>query len=188
MLKVNELNTIKQDPAPAGHLVLDIETLGITKGAAILSIGAVCGEASFYAVISPFEGHVEDGTLKWWRSGSVDEVALLEAFKPSKPYSLENALRDFLAFIEINKPKYFWGNSPDFDYGHLEHWLNFYGLDIPWNYYQLRDIRTIKDYVSSEELDKIEAKDYQKHVALDDAKAERDILAFFLFGNEVRNE
>lgn len=173
----------------AGHLVLDIETLGIKKGCAILSIGAVCGENSFYAVISPVVGSVEKSTLDWWHSDKVSSDARTEVFVHSfKKYTLKEALCDFLAFIEVNQPHSFWGNSPEFDFGHIEYWLKYFELEVPWDYWQLRDIRTIKDFVSAGDLDAINAKRYIPHIALEDARKERDILAAFLIRYEVKSE
>ena len=163
------------------HLVLDIETFGVNKGAAIASIGAVCGDASFYVVVAPFCGECEEDTEAWWESNAVSDEARAEIFKTPlrQCRCTEDALRDFLAFIEMAKPNYFWGNSPDFDFGHVEYWLRAFNLDVPWDYWQLRDIRTIKDFVDKEVREEIKAK-YTPHIAIEDAKAERDILQAFL--------
>lgn len=159
------------------HLVLDIETLGIEKGSTILSIGAVCGDREFYVnniVTHIYKGDIDHDTVKWWMTVP-SETARKELYSQAGNNAIYDVLDDFVRFIGRVKPDYLWGNSPDFDFGHLEYWLKKHHKFVPWKYHQLRDIRTIKDFVEVEPMD-----DELKHIAIEDARYEHKILMEFL--------
>ena len=136
---------------------LDIETLGTKPGAAILEIGAFCKGNSFDFLIdlNSHEGKVDLKTLYWW-STETSLLARRHVFcDDAKRWELSKALQELAGIIEHYNPTHFWGCAPDFDYGHLAFWLERYGLDIPWKYYQLRDVRTVRDLLTKEELDRL---------------------------------
>lgn len=140
--------------------VMDIETLGIKPGATILEISAWCGPNGLTLLIDPnsHPGKFELDTLLWWATVP-DKPAKERAFGVSSTrIGLKDAINRLNEFIEKVKPDYFWGCSPDFDYKHLEYWYKHFGIEIPWRYYQLRDVRTIRDFLTQEKIDELERK------------------------------
>lgn len=135
--------------------VIDIETLGTKPGATILEIAAWCGFEGLTLLIDPdsHPGKFELDTLLWWATVP-DKQAKERAFSVSSGrIGLKEAIKRLNEFIERVKPDYFWGCSPDFDYKHLEYWYKHFGIEIPWKYYQLRDVRTVRDFLTQEKLD-----------------------------------
>ena len=165
----------------AKHLVLDIETLGVEYGSQLLSIGAVCGNSTFEVkrIWTPdfYGAKIDFKTLEWWMT-TPSQKARDDVFKGITTAHCD-AIDDFRKFIERTKPDYLWGNSPDFDFGHLEYWYKKASKNVPWTFWQLRDIRTIRDFVDPAKVAEIKAK-YTPHIALDDAKCEYEILQEFL--------
>ena len=159
--------------------VLDIETLGINPGAPILSIGAVCGESAFYEVIHPTEGTADNQTVQWWRT-TPSAVARKHVFSDmNERRPLKDALVNFVEYIKENNPDRFWGCSPDFDYKHIEYWLKHYGMEVPWKFYQLRDVRTIRDFLTRDEVEMLTEQHIEhdnKHIAVYDAYLEAQIV------------
>ena len=169
--------------ADAVHLVLDIETLGLRKPAIIASMGAVVWSfrrgvtAKFKAAVDleSFGEPPELEAVLWWMRQS--PAAIRHAFGGRRRLPLHEALGRFFTFCREQSPDYYWGNSPDFDYGHLEaHVRN--REEIPWRFSQLRDIRTLccEDLVPLEEKRAI-LRGRLQHDALEDAKAEAEFLA-----------
>lgn len=141
-------------------LIIDIETLGTEPGATILEIGAWSGAYGLNLLIDPnsHPGKIELGTMLWWATVP-DKAAKENVFgENEKRYTLEAAIIRLNEFIEKINPDYFWGNSPDFDFGHLAYWYKYFNKPIPWKYYQLRDVRTAKDFLTQEKLDELKAR------------------------------
>ena len=169
--------------AEARHLILDIETLGVKKPAVIASIGAVVWGfrtgvvAKFKASVDlmEFEAVPEIDTVLWWLRQS--PAAIRHTFGGAKRVPIADALSRFFAFCREQAPDYYWGNSPDFDFGHLEAYAAS-PADIPWKFSQLRDIRTFccEDLVTLEDKRAI-LRNRIQHDALEDAKAEAEFLA-----------
>ena len=136
---------------------LDVETLGTKPGAAILEIGAFCKGDCFDCLIdlNSHEGKIDIKTLYWWAT-EPDILAKKHVFCDSaKRLELSKALQELADFIAKKSPTHFWGCAPDFDYGHLAFWFERYGLEIPWRYYQLRDVRTVRDFLPQKELERL---------------------------------
>ena len=179
------MNLIKDDVmSKSVDFVLDIETLGIKPGAPILSIGAICGDNAFYAVVYPRTGTPDPDTVQWWRSVP-SQAARDHVFSPEvhqiQEYQLKDALTNLVDFIKENNPTCFWGCSPNFDYGHLEYWMTEYGIEIPWKFYQMRDVRTIRDFLSKTAVTALTEQyieDDNKHIAVYDAYLEAQIIKY----------
>lgn len=166
-------------------LVIDIETLGTEPGATILEISAWCGADGIDLLIDPnsHPGKFELDTLLWWATVP-EKPAKQKAFDSSADrYGLEIALNRLNDFIKRIEPDYFWGCSPDFDYKHLEYWYKYFQIEIPWKYYQLRDVRTIRDFITREKLDELERQagfiGECQHIANYDADLEARIVKAF---------
>lgn len=158
------------------HLMIDIETLGTTEKAPVISIGAVffdkngVGE-SFYITLDSKEQmksgvrKADQSTLDWWaKQGDEAKKVFNENTTPTK-----EGLVKFVEWIAANSNlKYLkpWGNGSGFDISILESIFTDYGVKIPWKFWNIRDFRTYKEFV-------YDGKDIERegthHNALDDA-------------------
>ena len=152
-------------------IMIDLETLGIDYNSVFWSIGAVkfnlkTGEIKdkFYEIID-WQSSVEAGrtinvdTLKWWIKQSNHTELLKEGD------SITNVLTDFSDWIP--EGSCVWGNGATFDIAKLEIAYTQLNIPIPWDFWNIRDVRTAVDLL------KINKEKYNfigiKHNALDDA-------------------
>jgi hypothetical protein len=138
--------------------MIDLETLGTTADAVILSIGAVrfdldtheVDDAGFYASIS-IESNlaagrkIEEGTLLWWLKQSHEAQRVFHEPKDT----LESALVDFVEWFEGSDVPYedthVWSNGASFDIPMINHALKQAGLESPWPFHNERCMRTMKN-------------------------------------------
>lgn len=150
------------------RVMIDIETLGLNPGAAILSIGAVRFDTdglgdTFERNISlescQDEGlEIDADTLEWWLSQDGDVQHILTG-----GVSLTEALEDLSRFY--GEATEVWAYSPAFDCVHLEAGYDAVGIIPPWEYYEQRDCRTLLTLPFAVEMEQ----DGNEHDALDDA-------------------
>jgi len=153
------------------RVMLDIETLGIEPGAAILSIGACTfdrdGVGKTFHRSVDLESCQDRGltidadTLQWWLDQ--DEVAAVDLLTTGVP--LATALSELRDFLETHAYDELWANSPKFDMAHLEGAYEALDWTVPWAFYELRDVRTVTALPGAVELEQ----DGTEHDALDDA-------------------
>jgi len=169
----------------ADHFSIDLETLGTRYNAAILSIGVQqfdidsgkLGE-TFYREIDLDSaikaGKVTGSTLAWWALQG--EVAK-RVFGDKNKTALSVALDELCTWMKklSSNPKV-WGNGSSFDISILEHAYDHgaVGQKEPWRYTNIRDMRTIMDYLPAEMKPKREG---THHNALDDAKYQARCIA-----------
>jgi len=168
-------------------IMIDLETLGTTADAAIVSIGAVRfdldgglvfdgSEASggiadyFYTAlhVDSQHRHISTDTITWWMGQTVDAQSV---FSDPKKCGLEPALMDLADWIKDGlftavKPTV-WSNGADFDLPMLAHAYKQVGLKLPWAPYAARCYRTYKNLPDARTI-KVE-RTGQHHNALDDA-------------------
>ena len=181
------LRTRKQHPAdaPAAHIFLGLETLGIKQDAPILVIAAYAVDSLGNKIarncwrIDPANaklyGEPDPATVKWWSEQS--EYAQELAFKQGPRLDLPEALAGLEAFIKPLADKYgdqcfVWGNAPTFDCSILRYAYEVVGSDVPWEYWQERDVRTVAwlgKWAGHDAKKLLEFKG-EPHVALDDAR------------------
>lgn len=138
----------------AVHVMVDLETLGVTPGSVVASIGAVVFDPltsergrSFYAKIDRASceaaGLIADAkTLAWWAEQS--EEARAELTRDARPVA--EVLAEFAAFwAELGESPLFWCQGPSFDQAVLEAAYRAVGLQTPWKYNSGRCTRTIYD-------------------------------------------
>ena len=160
-------------------IMIDIETVGTNPGAAIVSIGAVrfsvddgIDEELFLSVsLEDCQEHglrIDAETLLWWLDQSEDARQQLKGGIP-----LKDALEELWRFCEGTRD--IWANSPAFDCVILEHAYEAVGMDVPWEFCQRRDYRTIRDTrgVGSPMTNE---QDGTEHDALDDARYQAENL------------
>ncbi|MBA5197915.1 3'-5' exoribonuclease [Pectobacterium aroidearum] len=141
------------------HVMIDLETMGTNPKAPIASIGAVffnpkTGELGeqFYCRVD-FEndmlnGAVPDGgTIKWWLRQSSEARAELIRDDATPILGAVSELSDWLTDnAESLKRLKVWANSPSFDCNILKSAFERTDTDIPWNYWNEMDVRTIKEF------------------------------------------
>lgn len=135
------------------HVMLDLETLGTSADAVILSVGAVVfdsdlsdvsEEDGFYAVLSMGQQlrkgrTVDPNTFRWWMRQSKDARHSIADDKV-KRWGVKQAL-DKLQELIPEKPAGVWGNGSDFDNAMLQHLAAQYGYTL-WPFWKNRCFRT----------------------------------------------
>lgn len=131
------------------HLMLDIETLATTPDAVILTIaaqsfdpfGQVYLDRYYYARItldSQEDRSINDATIDWW---ATQPEAQAEAFNEHNRIDLNSALADLYKLAWQHD--IIWAQGPTFDINILEHAYRSRNLKQPWQYYKIRDSRTL---------------------------------------------
>jgi hypothetical protein len=134
------LNTqqIELPPYPK-PCMLDIETLDTTPTAKILSLGAVAvyGNETWY---QEFATYLQTGrtasqaALEWWESKSV---------KPNGNKTLTDGLHEFSEWYKDQQFTEVWCKGSDFDFVILADAYKSMGVETPWKYNEVRDLRTL---------------------------------------------
>lgn len=167
--------------------MVDIETLGNSPTSAILSIGAIefdpdsnaIGEG-FYTLIDidsclKNKLTVDGSTICWWMTQS---DAAREIFnKQSTALKLDSALIELKMFIErLSKSPIMWCNGSNFDAPILDNAFRRVGVTPPWQYYNVRDYRTICKALPKNVLDTLKVNPDVAHNAYHDAVAQAHTL------------
>ncbi|WP_293913146.1 MULTISPECIES: 3'-5' exonuclease [unclassified Sphingobacterium] len=158
------------------NVMIDIETLGTKPYSVILSIGAIefdinTGEIkdTFYRVISTRTSHeagllTDLDTIKWWllqNDESRDKLLKGESY-------LILSLVDLMLFVGENKNTCVWSNSPSFDLSLIRNACERTSINVSWEFWQERDVRTISSLMPS--IRKSMIFDGITHYAIDDCK------------------
>lgn len=164
------------------HIMLDIETLGLSPNSVILQIVAkefnLNGQPS---LITPFQCNinlnqpdrvVETGTLSWWLNQDLATIKTVINGYTQK--SLVHALTTLNSWIynirtDNNIVIKFWCRGTNFDFTLLENAYKQNDIVIPWEYYELSDVRTFDALVPSPIRKQIKRKGIY-HNALDDVE------------------
>lgn len=145
-------------------VMLDLETLGVSPGCAIVAIGAVRFDREqvtdeFY-YRPKWGGHLDHNTVRWWM-GQPDAARAELMRDPDGP--MEQGLTEFMKFLGASPV---WGNGSDFDNAILSSCYR--RLSIPgWSPRQNRCYRTVRSLV-----DVPWTPPTIKHHALEDARAQ----------------
>ena len=156
--------------------MIDIEGLGTGPDATILTIAAQSFDPfgqgyydrQYYARItleSQENRIIQQDTIDWW---ATQPEAQAEAFMEEGRIDLDQAL-DSLGKL-IWQHKLIFANGPTYDMNILEHAYKSYNKPLPWQFYNVRDARTI--YSLWPELPKPPT----SHHALEDCRRQIDML------------
>ena len=132
--------------------MLDLESLGTRPTCAILTIGAVkfdpytpdaFGETLYHRIDVDEQlalgREVQEDTLAWWAQQAQDVRE--EALSEEGRVSLETLYRDLNRFcVGVNN---IWCQGPAFDIVILENIYRQQGWPTPWQFWQIRDSRTL---------------------------------------------
>jgi exodeoxyribonuclease VIII len=130
-------------------LMIDIEGLATGPDTTIVTIAAQAFDPlghglfdqHYYARVtleSQPDRRIEQGTIDWW---ATQKEAQAEAFAEEDRIPLDQAL-DGLGRL-IWHSKRIWAQGPTYDMNILEHAYKSYNKPIPWQYYMVRDSRTV---------------------------------------------
>lgn len=134
------------------HVVIDLETLATSPDAVVISIGVAWGkDTAFCGAQWNLEGvsqllkgrKADQSTMDWWAK----QPPATQKLAVENPVSVEKALQDLselLCNLQTESGNYFaiWGNAPSFDLSILASLYRQYGMEVPWKYWQERDLRT----------------------------------------------
>lgn len=173
---------------PMTDISIDLETLSTLPNAAILSIGAVefnryngtlgrrmYAEIELNSAIK--HGHVDGGTLVWWM-GRGDKAKRVFGGDEYTKMSLATALDLLTEFYRQSEADKVWGNGSSFDITILESAYTACGFKAPWQFWNVRDMRTIVDLAAELGFDKSSVPfEGTAHHAGDDAAHQAKVIA-----------
>jgi len=154
------------------HLMVDLETMAVSPNAVILSLGAVhfnpygngYGDKLYFRINIDDQDalgrEVDPNTITWW--SQQDPIVMEEAFSPDNRISLVDAIDQFHKFAWGCDA--FWAHGSIFDIVIIENIYKQLGKPVPWQYWQIRDTRTLFDLGVDPDMPK-----GGKHDALQDA-------------------
>ena len=156
----------------AKHLMIDMETMAVSPSAVVLSLGAVhfnpygngYGDKIYFKIDlddqDKLNREIDPNTLEWW--GKQDPAIMEEAFSEEGRISLVEAMDIFHKFAWGCDA--FWSHGATFDLVIIENIYRQLGKPLPWQYWQLRDTRTLFDLGYDPDMPQ-----GSKHDALQDA-------------------
>lgn len=136
----------------ATHGMIDLETLGTNPECVIMTLGAIKFDP--FADEEPHSGlylrcdieeqtdlgrTIDDNTLAWW--AKQEDAIKEEAFGDHDRVSMDEltrAINKFCVGVDV-----LWCQGPLFDYAILQNLYKQIGKPCPWNYWQIRDSRTL---------------------------------------------
>jgi hypothetical protein len=158
-------------PSNGVHLMVDLETLGTTESAPILTIGAVLFDPqardTFEGLLQraflrrievpdaiKYSGGVNGETLKWWFQQS---DAAIKALVGDDAVLLKTALTELFEYAQSRHnrqpewlrnmplPTRVWAKDPDFDCNILRYACDRTNIKWPYHFSIMRSVRTIQD-------------------------------------------
>jgi len=134
------------------HAMIDLETLDTKPSCTILSFGAVKFDpmsdaephSELYFKINIDEQSqlgrtVSDDTIAWW--AKQDAKVQEEAFSEEGRVGVETVANELTKWI--HNTDVIWGHGYGFDITILEDYFRMLGRPIPWQFWQVRDSRTL---------------------------------------------
>jgi len=156
----------------AKHMMVDLETMAVSPDAVVLTLGAVhfnpYGNGYSDKLYIRFNlddqdklgREIDPETISWW--SKQDPKVMEEAFSPDGRVPLADAMDQFHKFAWGCTA--FWAHGSLFDIAILENLYRQLERTPPWQYWQIRDTRTIFDLGYDPDMPQA-----SKHDALQDA-------------------
>jgi hypothetical protein len=159
------------------NVMVDLETLGVTSDAVIISIGAIEFELhgeyllgkTFYRSVSidsnlELKRHISEDTLIWWLQQSTDAQKVFHEAKTT----LLLALRELSDWFP--RDAMIWSNGASFDIPMIEHAMKDLHIEPPWAHWNSRCMRTLRGLPGAKAVEKPSPR--IAHNALEDATAQ----------------
>ena len=158
--------------------MIDLETLATGFDATVLTIGGVKFDPNnisqpmqeFYYKFDVDEQtargrRVDENTIAWWgkQSKEVQQDAFSEDGR-TPVIDVLKALNKWCVGVES-----IWCQGPAFDIVILEHMYKEWGHHLPWNFWQIKDSRTLFQIMPKDPRKEI---NFQAHNALEDSKVQ----------------
>lgn len=138
------------------NLMIDLETMGNSSNAAIVSIGACFFEPSTGEIGEKFSriislessqqcGCIDASTVLWWMKQSNEARAVLNS---PDAQNINISLHEFREFVNCGQRQMLvWGNGSSFDCVILKNTIiQCLGEEfVPWQFWNERDVRTMVD-------------------------------------------
>ena len=171
------------------HCMIDLETLDLKPSSKIVSIGAVLFDPrqsklgdTFYMELDHKEQKdrtSDPSTITWWK-GQPPEVR--KSLKGTE--HLKDMLEDLEFFLPADVKV--WGNGSIFDIAILEDAYRSWELEVPWKFWNVLDMRTIKAVYEAGRGGFSRACGGTKHNALDDAVHQAESVC--IMWNKIFNQ
>ena len=172
----------------AKHIIIDIETLGRRNDAAITQIGVAIADENFnvldkrliqidpkiwYTCNRTFTGE----TLLWWMNQKNTPVSNIYT---NYAYSYETAMSTLNSiFKRYNTDDTIVWTKGTMDLFCIKDLCEYFNMEIPWKFWQPRDIRTAKEFIKDWKV----IENSNAHNALEDAITELEELKINLIKN-----
>lgn len=179
-------------------MMIDIETLDTKSSAVVIQIAAVpftytkkgavniTGELDYKLPVAPQLGlgrTISEATVKFWLNDPDKQQLLGSLLSEGSAYvgeSYEQAIQDLFEFVEETGTREIWTQGPTFDVIILEDMAKQLGVDISWKFYQVRDLRTVQEFVGHDDKSRAMKKANSNHNALDDCHSQIKLLQYFI--------
>lgn len=166
------------------HAMIDLETLDTGVDSVILTCGAIkfdpLGDVDPYAEMyhridvdeqTAIGRTVDEGTIEWW--GTQPEEIWQEALGDEDRVSVDEFIRDLQRWVV--GVDVIWAQGYGFDMTILETLLKSKGHNKPWNFWNLRDSRTLFQLMPK---DPRKAMNFAAHNALEDCRAQAKCVQY----------
>jgi len=133
-------------------LMIDLETLGTSAKAHVLSIGLAffddeAVQSSHHMLVSP-EGQESRersyDTVMWWLKQAMENPEAAKGVLGGKREHPVRAICLLRSLIDANDVSEVWANSPTFDCAIMRDLCRDAQIEVPWKFWQERDFRTLK--------------------------------------------
>ena len=153
---INPITRYKDRPSPHDmvDVSLDIETLSKENNAVVISIGAAINDTGdhiyeFYEFCNlhdqtQWKRDVDGATCVWHMQHNVTRFCHNIASMGEVSTVKTILTRLHLFFEQLDKPACVWMNSPRFDAAILQSLAEDAEMELPWEYWQEEDLRTIR--------------------------------------------
>lgn len=131
-------------------LMIDLETLDTAVTAKILSVGVCFFDIATGEIVVTGDFRINldtqtsrtmsDSTFRWWMGQGDDARKLVT---DDVENDLKKVLWMIVEYVKALPGIRVWGNGATFDVSILEHAFNEYGIPVPWDFRNVRDMRTL---------------------------------------------
>lgn len=134
--------------------MIDLETLGVEPDSAVLTLGAIKFDpfsdaephdplylkANLEEQTEVYGRSIDDNTLAWWakQPQEIQDEAFGEDIERLNVQIILQKLNKWCVALD-----YIWCQGPTFDFVILQHLYKQAKKPVPWNYWQIRDSRTL---------------------------------------------